>query len=117
MRGRTGLLVALLVLLMAVPGACGGSAPEVQASPDGTLDPQLVEGRDLYSSNCASCHGNSGGGGRGPALDAGRMTEKYPDIADQIDLVANGRNGMPAFGEKLTPDEIEAVVRYTREVL
>lgn len=112
-----GTIGAVLLLVAASLTACGGSSPEVQTAPDGTLDPQLVEGRDVYGSNCASCHGNSGGGGRGPALDDGRMVEEYPDVADQIDVVTNGKGGMPAFGEKLTPAEIEAVVAYTREVL
>jgi mono/diheme cytochrome c family protein len=42
----------------------------------------------------------------------------YPDVAAQIDVVTNGKgDGMPAFADKLTAGEIEAVVRYTREVL
>jgi mono/diheme cytochrome c family protein len=68
-------------------------------------------------SRCQTCHGASGGGSVGPKLSDGRVVEQYPDVADQIEVVTEGRGSMPAFGEKLDPDEIEAVVRYTREVL
>ena len=47
------------------------------------------------------------------------MLERFPKEADQIALVTNGVSGtsMRAFGELLTPEEITAVVRYTRESL
>ncbi len=79
-------------------------------------DAQLVEGQDIYARSCASCHGVSGQGGRGSKL-AGTVSSTYPDIDDQIAVVTDGRNSMPAFGGRLSDDEIEAVVRYTREVL
>ena len=45
------------------------------------------------------------------------MTETYPDAADQVAVVRDGRRSMPSFGGTLSEAEIEAVVRYTREVL
>ena len=41
----------------------------------------------------------------------------FPDPQDQIAVVTHGRGGMPAFGERLSPEEIAAVVDYTRTVL
>jgi mono/diheme cytochrome c family protein len=41
----------------------------------------------------------------------------YPDAADEIAVVTNGRGGMPAFSERLSAEEIAAVVDYTRTVL
>ncbi len=93
-------------------GCASASTPEVA---DG--DPTLQSGRDVYIRQCASCHGGDGGGGRGTKLSDGVVTAAYPDIEDQITVVAEGRNAMPAFGGRLTPEEIEAVVRFTREVL
>jgi mono/diheme cytochrome c family protein len=43
--------------------------------------------------------------------------ERYPDIADHIAVVRDRRRGMPAWEDALTPEEIEAVVRYEREGL
>ena len=112
---RRGLLGVALTLLVVLAG-CAGSSPEVPLGPDGEPDQVLLLGRDVFGSRCSSCHGSSGGGGTGPRL-AGTVTEKYPDIADQIGVVTEGRKSMPRFGGTLTGAEIEAAVRYTREVL
>ena len=77
----------------------------------------LDEGRQIYSSRCARCHGSSGGGGTGPKLGEGAVVAAYPDIADQVELMRNGKNGMPSFGGALSDAQLEAVARYTREVL
>jgi cytochrome c oxidase subunit II len=97
--------------------ACSTGAPEVPSGPDGSPDPVLVQGREVWSARCAGCHGAAGGGGSGPAVSDGRMVSAYPDIADQIAVVVNGRGAMPGFGSALSAEDIEAVVRYTREVL
>lgn len=110
---RTLGIGSLVLVLLA---GCAAEVPEVPLGPDGTPDPVLVQGREVFSSRCRTCHGSSGGGGTGPRL-AGTVTETYPDPADQIAVVTNGRNGMPTFGGTLTDAEIEAVVRFTREVL
>ena len=70
----------------------------------------------MYSQNCASCHGASGGGGYGKKL-AGVVTANYPDIDAQVALITNGKGAMPSFSKKLTAEQILAVTRYTREVL
>lgn len=102
-------IVAGITMVAACSG--GGSTP---AAP--TDDPVLVEGQKVYSQNCASCHGASGNGGYGPKL-AGVVAVKYPNIDDQIALIANGKGAMPAFSKKLTAEQLTAVTRYTREVL
>jgi mono/diheme cytochrome c family protein len=92
--------------------ACSsGSTPIATPS-----DPVLAEGQSIYNQNCASCHGANGGGGFGKKL-AGVVVTKYPNIADQEALIENGKGSMPAFGSKLTAEQITAVTRYTREVL
>ena len=76
------------------------------------------DGAAIYAERCASCHGGDGGGAIGPALADGRMVERFPDAADQIEIVTVGRGGMPSFLDRgLTADEIAAVVEYTRTAL
>lgn len=104
--------VAVAVGVSVVLVACVGDAPAVDGS-----DPALVQGRQLYINNCIGCHGADGGGGTGTKLNEGVVVANYPDIADQIQVVAEGKNAMPAFSAKLTADELEAVTRYTREGL
>jgi len=70
-------------------------------------------GQAIFATRCAACHGADGGGGFGPAL-AGVVEQRYPNPADQEAVVANGRGSMPSFASSLTPEQIRAVVAYTR---
>lgn len=108
-------LVALALVAAAAGSACAGSPPEVPGAADGTADPVLVRGREVWSRSCSSCHAPDGSGGRGPSVRS--VEVRYPAITDQVDLVADGRGSMPGFGGRYSPEELEAVVRYTREVL
>jgi mono/diheme cytochrome c family protein len=73
-------------------------------------------GQAIFATRCASCHGADGGGGFGPTL-AGVVASRYPDPADQEAVVANGRGAMPSFSDSLTPQQIRAVVDFTRTAL
>ena len=73
-------------------------------------------GPAIFATRCASCHGADGGGGFGPAL-AGVVTRRFPNPADQEAVVANGRGAMPSFSGSLTPEQIAAVVAFTRTEL
>ncbi|WP_420637570.1 c-type cytochrome [Candidatus Poriferisocius sp.] len=108
-----------VVLGASLAAGCGsGDSPEVAAGPEGTPDPVLVAGREVFIDRCASCHGAGGGGtGDGPGLDADRLREKYAAHDELAAVVAEGRNRMPGFAGLLTADEIAAVLRYVNEVL
>lgn len=109
---RAVVIVVLGFGLLAACTAGGAQVPEVSSG-----DPVLVEGRELYIRNCAQCHGAAGDGGRGVQLSDGRVLASYPDVEDQVAVVSDGRNNMPAFGEKFSDDQLVAVVRFTREIL
>jgi mono/diheme cytochrome c family protein len=74
-------------------------------------------GAQIYQSSCAVCHGPDGEGGVGPELGGGAVVEAFPDVADQIVVVTNGRGAMPSFNRTLSTQEIQAVVDYTRKGL
>jgi mono/diheme cytochrome c family protein len=98
-----------------------------------------IDGATLYGNNCASCHGATGGGGSGPKLSSGEAGLTFPVIDDHIAWVTNGSagvrgqgygdpnrpggqkvatsGGMPAFGNRMSPEEIQAVVEYERDGL
>lgn len=105
--------VAATAVLALMLGAC--ARPDTPEVTNG--DPVLEAGRTTYINACASCHGFGGGGNRGPKLSDGKVLENFPDIVDQIDIVTEGKGSMPSFSGRLEADQIEAVVRYTREVL
>jgi mono/diheme cytochrome c family protein len=106
-----------LIVVTVLFAGCSAGAPEVPLGIDGEPDRELTVGRDLWSQRCASCHGKDGGGNSGPTLSGGKVGEKFPDPAEQKQMISEGRAGMPAFAGELSDSEIEAVVRYTREVL
>ena len=110
--------VALALCLVTAVGCGTGTSPEVEAGPDGTPDPVLVAGLVLFVDRCASCHDSDGSGtGDGPRLNRGQLVQAYPDPDDAAAVVSKGRKRMPAFGGLLTVAEIDAVLRYIKEVL
>ena len=105
-----------MVVVTLVAG-CAADTPALPLGPDGNPDPVLVVGRDVWSQHCASCHGGGGGGDSGPKLSGGTVLEAFPDPADEVQLILDGKGSMPGFAGKLSESQLEAVVRYTREVL
>ena len=97
------------VFVLAVVCVLGVSACD---SDDG--EAAAPDGGEVYAENCSSCHGERAEGlFKFPRL-AGVVATKYPNPADQVAVVTNGRGEMPAFGGRLSPEEIRAVVEFTR---
>ena len=111
------LIFAIVLLVASI--SCGVSAsPEVKPDENGSVDPELILGREIWGIHCSSCHGASGQGGRGKKLNNGELAIKYPDKTSLISLIQNGKGqGMPAFSSKLTIDETKAVINYILDVL
>lgn len=94
------------------------NAPEVaQSEPAAVVPPVASDGAELYKTNCAECHGASGEGGKkGIPLVSGHAL--HHTEADYIEQVRDGKDKkMPAFKDKMSPDEIDAVVKYVRNVV
>lgn len=108
--GRVGTVVIAALCLSLGAFGCSDDGD----AGDEPTDPVLAQGRDVYRQHCAQCHGSRGGGGAGVRL-ADVVAARYPDIQDHIAVIRDGREGMPAFGERLSPEEIEAVARWERE--
>jgi len=69
---------------------------------------------DVYAANCAACHGAELEGGVGPRLGPGGHAHGHAD-AELIAITTNGTNGMPAFADKLTEQQIVDLVAFIRE--
>ena len=107
------LVLAIAVVFVVALFTNDGSSP----SPSPAATGGAVAGDAVFAANCASCHGSDGTGGVGPALADGAVVEAFPDAADQVVVITEGRDGMPAFGGRLTAEEIQAVTDYTRDDL
>lgn len=110
MRTTIATLAATVALSIAA-AACGGSNTPV--ADQGTV-PNTTSGRDIYAQKCAVCHGAKGEGGSGPRLDGAVAVAKFPRPENEQDLVRRGNKSMPSFGSSLTPEQIAAVVAYSR---
>jgi len=106
-----------IAAVLIVASACAGSPPEVPLGPDGTADPVLQLGRSIFDGSCKGCHGAKGDGGSGPRLNSGDLDEDFPELINLAEFISSGRKRMPAFGSRLSEEQITAVARYVREVL
>ena len=121
-------LITLAIALFAI--ACGNSGtvktnqsqPIAAASPVATATPdEFAAGRASYAKHCSVCHGDDAKGGlvkvedkklKVPSLKEGHALH-HPD-ADFVKQITNGGGGMPKFKDKLSPEEITAMVHFIR---
>ncbi|MEO0603819.1 MAG: c-type cytochrome, partial [Myxococcota bacterium] len=82
---------------------------------DAVVDGDAEQGRAVYASHCAECHGTDGSGGTGTALANPVFLATATDAFLQ-DTVLRGRTGTPmlGFAERLTSADVDAVVAFLR---
>ena len=130
-------LKALLILLAVAvfAAACGQAATnsavpsnslansQAPATPATATPVAVASGKDLYAKNCMTCHRESGKGGKvtvdGKALDPDDVTTaKMKAKSDEklYGYISEGfpDDGMPAYKDKLSPDEIKAIIAHVR---
>jgi mono/diheme cytochrome c family protein len=103
---------AALLLISCLAGLPGHGA-ETPADDDAMVNPLLGDpdaikrGKKFYRARCIICHLKAGG--RGPKIF---RTDLSPE--QFMEVVINGRDGtqMPAFGERMSPDDVWAVHAY-----
>ena len=102
----------------ASPGANTAPANTVAVQPG-----QGSNGKELYAENCQICHKDNGTGGKvtiqGKNLKPENLTEdKFKKASDEklMGYIQNGvpDEGMPAFGDKLSDDQVVSIVAHIR---
>jgi mono/diheme cytochrome c family protein len=104
--------VPFLALAFALAGCGGGGDADTSGEPAPPAGSE-PSGEALFTANCASCHSLAVVGATGtfgPDLD-----DRQPDAARVEAMVRNGGGAMPAFGDKLTDDEITTVSQFVAE--
>merc|ERR1712227_456776 len=99
---------------LAIGAALGLLAAVVVGRAPAALAADLENGEAVFSGNCAACHA----GGNNSIVAEKKLKKealqtygKYS--VEMIKMQAtNGNGAMPAFGEKLSPDDIEDVANY-----
>lgn len=131
-----GAVTALIVVIgLGITARFTGVESTIGPEPLPTLDPaQVALGREAYLNNCASCHGANAQGApnwtqsdpRGnlppPPHDDTGHTWRHSD-AELAQIIRNGQRDvfnkspeltMPAFKDRLSDEEIAAVITYFR---
>jgi mono/diheme cytochrome c family protein len=100
-------LLSLVGCLILAWGA--GHADEALTDPFLGQADAIASGKDIYRSKCLVCHQSAGG--RGPNLFATKLSDER-----FLETVINGRKGtlMPAFGLRLSPDEVWQVHAFVK---
>jgi mono/diheme cytochrome c family protein len=97
-----------------------GPTPELSPAAAATPD-EFAGARATFKKSCSNCHSEDGTGGLktvdGKKLKVPNLREghalKHPDD-DFIKQINKGGDGMPAFKDKLTPEQITDLVRLIR---
>lgn len=100
-----GLCVALVLFVTITPA-------------QGQADP--LDAAALFKKKCAMCHGAEGKGFAAAKTPDFTSSEWQKSLTDEAitETVKSGKKGtsMPAFGSKLSEDEIKAVVAHVRSL-
>jgi len=81
---------------------------------------KIKDAKKLFKQRCIKCHGADGTGNTtyGQTIGASNLTD--PEWQDRVEdkrllnVIKHGRGQMPAFGEKLTDDQIDSLMLYVR---
>jgi mono/diheme cytochrome c family protein len=123
------LLLLIAPLVLAVTAACektstmSNTNTKPTSSPTSTTKPdEFANLRGHFDKLCANCHGQNGDGGpvklddgtklKVPSLRTGHALH-HPD-SDFVKQITKGGDGMPAFKDKMSSQEIDDMVRFLR---
>ncbi|HEY6972639.1 MAG TPA: cytochrome c [Candidatus Angelobacter sp.] len=75
----------------------------------------------MFKTKCAVCHGADGKGESAMGKKLGAHNLGSPQVQGQTDaqltaILTKGQNKMPAYGDKLTADEISGLIKYIRSL-
>jgi mono/diheme cytochrome c family protein len=121
---------ALVIIAISLSAfACNKPDPEIVThngptpapSPAVATPDQYADARAIFKKSCVGCHGEEGSGGLkevdGKKLKVPNLREghalNHPDD-DFIKQITKGGDGMPAFKDKLTPEQMNELVRFIR---
>ncbi|HNV97817.1 MAG TPA: cytochrome c [Chitinophagales bacterium] len=99
------LLIFFIPALVCALAACGGE----QSQPNKEVQQDVPPEEVVYIKHCKLCHGSKGDLGLSGAANL-KISVLTLDEVKQV--VVNGRNAMPAWGQQLPPQEIDMVAAY-----
>ena len=82
---------------------------EADSDDIGDEEAGTIDAAAIFSARCSSCHGAEREGGGGPPLLPANLT-KEPSA--YVETITKGSGPMPAWGGRLSADEINALVEF-----
>ena len=99
------LIKGVLILVVVLGAVACGDDPRTTDIVG--LNRDAAAGKTTYDANCAVCHGADGSGtGANPNI------KSESDDAKIVDIIITGDGAMPAFGDKLSDQEIADTMGY-----
>lgn len=101
--------------------AANSNAAASTANTSATPADELAAARTTYGQICTACHQENGEGGsvtiegkklKVPSLKRGHALNHTDEQLAKV--ISNGEEGMPAFKDRLKPEEINNLVRFVR---
>jgi alcohol dehydrogenase (cytochrome c) len=113
---RTQLVLITLATLVVGARLPGAQQADTTRNPLAGNTEAVAAGRTLFDQTCQSCHGPSGQGDRGPALNSGRFARGNQD-GDLFHVIRTGVPGtqMPPFA-RLSDQQTWQLVSYIRSL-
>lgn len=119
-------LLVVVIILSAIacntpPNQIANNAPGASPASTVATPDEFASARVIFLRDCVACHGEKGQGGtvkiedkklKVPNLREGHAL-KHPD-SQFVEQITKGGDGMPAFKDKLKPEEMNALVRFVR---
>ena len=101
--------LCFVVAVLFVVASCTKKAVPTVVTDNKPIAPKeaAIDGSPLFQQYCERCHGEGGSGGRAPDL-----TRDDFHMNEVVDKIANGAGRMPAFADKLTAGQIDAVAEF-----
>ena len=106
-------LTAVFILAAVFLASANSASNSVQGN-------ESEAGQAAFKESCVTCHGTNGAGTPlGKSLKAADL--RSPEVQKKSDTelaqtIAEGKGNMPPFKETLNPEQIQAVVKYVREL-
>jgi cbb3-type cytochrome c oxidase subunit III len=74
-----------------------------------------ADGSAIYAAKCVACHGKDGKGTAvGQKMGAHDLTALKEGETEIVATITNGDGKMPAFKQKLSTEEIQAVAKFVK---
>ena len=114
--------LALFVVSCTETAAPTNSPAPTAAASAGTPVDEFAAARQNFKKNCEACHGEKYEGGlvkvegkqiKVPSLKANHAIKHTDD--QLVKMITNGEEAMPAFKDKLKPEEITDLVKFVRK--